>query len=127
MFHTSAVVPTAIKKYNFTSSGQMLDVALHVVLVFFPVIGSREGHNPEHPRADFLCQSADHASFTGRVTALEDHHDLRTGLPDPILQVTKLDLQISQLLQIKVLVQFSCFTGLVAHVGPALLFKPVST
>ena len=104
-----AVVPASIEDHDLASGGQVGDVALHVHLRAFPVIGSGEGHDPEDPGADPLGEPFDDTALPRRVTALE--HDAHLGLPvhDPALQVHELDLQTLELLLVLLASHLACW------------------
>ena len=82
-----AVVPAAVEDHHLAGGGEVLHVPLKVHLRLFPVRRRREGHHPEHARADALGQRLDGAAFPCPVAPLQHDDDAHALFFDPRLQV----------------------------------------
>jgi hypothetical protein len=101
------------KRSTLSASGgrEVLDVALSVHLGFFPVRRRRQGHDPEDARADPLGYGLDRAALPGRISALKQNDDAQPFRLHPILHVTKLDLQLAQLLFVELALDLAVVRG----------------
>src|SRR5262249_23002586 len=98
MFHAGAVVPAPVKDDDFARGRKMREIALDIHLRLLPVSRRGQSHDAEHTRADALRDTTDQTALAGGVATLEDDHDPRPLLLDPVLQYAELDLQLFQLL-----------------------------
>jgi hypothetical protein len=101
------VVPTAIEDDNFTGSGKVRHVTLHVHLTFLAIRWSGKGNETEYPRAYTLGYRLDSAALPCAVTPFEQKYDAETFVLHPILKPAKLNLKLAQFLGVL----------LVAHLG----------
>jgi hypothetical protein len=82
---------------KIAGSGEMRQVPLHVHLGFLAVGRRRQRDRAEDARADAFGERADRAALAGRVASLEDDDDAGACVPDPLLQMAELGLELSQL------------------------------
>ena len=111
IFDAGAVVPAAVEDHDFAAGRELLDIALHEQLGFFPVGRRGQGADTEHPRADLFGHGLDGAALAGGVAAFEDDDHLQLLGLHPFLEMAKLDLELSQLLL--VVLALHLFRGLV--------------
>ena len=97
-FDPGAVVPASIEDHDLTPGGKVGDVALHVHLRAFTLVGGGQCDDPEDPGAHPLGEPLDDAALSRGVPALEHDAHLGVLLHDPALQVHELDLQALELL-----------------------------
>ncbi len=95
-FNAGAIVPTTVEDDDLARGRKLLDVALREHLRFFAIRRCRQGDDPEHPRAHLLGESLDGSSLAGGVATFEQYYDPAPFGFHPLLQVTKLDLQLAQ-------------------------------
>ena len=76
----------------------MRDVALEVPLRAFLLGGRRQRDDSAVARVQERCYPFDDAAFAGGVAPLEDRDDAQVPVPDPLLELNELDLELSQLL-----------------------------
>src|SRR6516164_9466615 len=97
MFDAGAVIPAAIENDDFTGSGKVLHISLHVHLRLLSVGGRRQGDNPENARADALGEGPNCAAFSSSITAFKNDDDAETFELDPILKLAEFALQAAKL------------------------------
>jgi hypothetical protein len=90
------VVPAAVEDHDLAGRRQVRNVALQIQLSLLPVRWRRQCHDAEHARTDPLGNGLDRSAFAGGVAALEHHDHAQALLFDPVLQGTKLNLQLAQ-------------------------------
>ena len=98
IFHTRPVVPTAIEDDDFTRSGEMRDVSLHIHLSLLTIRGGGKGDHAKYTRVDPLGDCPDRATLPGTVAAFEHDNHAQTFVLDPFLKLAKLRLEPAQLL-----------------------------
>ena len=106
VFHTQAVIPTAVEDHDFARGGEVLHVALHVHLRLLAVGRRGQRHQPEHARADAFGDGLDGAALAGGIAALEDDDDAQALVLDPFLQLAELALELAQFLLVFLALQF---------------------
>ncbi|MNJ68066.1 hypothetical protein D3C77_642830 [compost metagenome] len=99
---------------------------MQVHLALFPVVGRRQCHDPEHPRADPFGKRLDRAAFACPVTAFENDANLDALLFYPLLHLDQLDMQLTQLLEVNLVFQLPALFG-IALGGVLFLFCHVQT
>ena len=97
-FDPGAVVPASVEDHDLTPCGKVRDVALHVHLRAFTVVGSGQCDDPEDPGTHPLGEALDDAALSRGVPTLEHDAHLGVLVHDPALQVHELDLQALELL-----------------------------
>ena len=101
------------------AAGKCAHVALDIHLGLLALGRRRQRHHPEDARADPLGDRLDGAALARAVASLEDDADLESLVPDPLLQLDQLDMQLRQFLFVVLLV-FS-FAGVLGIFGLAFL------
>ena len=76
----------------------MLQVALHVHLRLFAVGRGGKRDDAKDTRADALGDGFDGSALAGAVAAFEYENDAQALVLHPILELTELDLKLSELL-----------------------------
>jgi len=92
---TGAVVPAPVEDDDFAGGREVLQVALHVDLSLLAVRRCRQGHDPEHARAETLGDGPNRSPLAGPVPPLEDDDDAQAFFLDPALELAQPDLQFS--------------------------------
>ena len=114
VFNARPVVPAPVENDDFAGGGKTLDVALDIHLRFFTIGRRRQRHKPKDARAHSLSYGFDRAALAGGVAAFEQNDDALPLRFHPILHVTKLDLELAQLL----------FVELSLHLAVVGVFDP---
>ncbi|MNE39590.1 hypothetical protein D3C80_1335510 [compost metagenome] len=84
----------------------MRQIALQVHLAFFPVVRCWQGHYSKHAWANPLGQGLYGPALARTVTAFEDDADLDALGFDPLLQLDQLDMQMTQVFEVVLVLQF---------------------
>ena len=63
ILHSPTVVPTAIKDDDFTGSGEVRHITLHVHLTLLTIRRGGKGNNAEYPRAHTFRDRLDRSTF----------------------------------------------------------------
>src|SRR5262245_12844677 len=100
VLYTSTIIPAAIEEDDLASSRQVRNVALEIPLRTLALIGCRQRRNPANARVQTLRYPFDRTSLAGRISAIEDHHQLEFLVDHPILELHQLALQAEQLLEV---------------------------
>src|SRR4030095_7618802 len=111
VFDAGAVVPAAVKDHDLARCWKLLNVTLHEHLRFFPIRRRRKRHHSKHAWAHAFGDGLDGSPLAGGVASFEHDDDSGSSGLNPILQMTKLDLKLAQLL----LVSFAFHFGGVAR------------
>ena len=77
---------------DFTSGGQLLNVALGRELRLLPLGWCGEGDHAKDARADALQDALDHPAFAGSVPSFENDYNAGVGRLDPVLELDQLNL-----------------------------------
>src|SRR4029077_7874240 len=88
----------AVEQHDLSGRGQMRDIALEVPLRLLSLARCRHGDDAADARVEVPHDPLDHAILSGRVAALEQHHETSAGGGDPLLDVDELGLQAQELL-----------------------------
>ena len=91
-----AVIPAPVEDDDFTSGGQLFNVALSMELGPLPFGRRGEGDHAKDARADALHDALDHAAFAGGVASFENDDNAGVGRPDPLLELDQLNLQLEE-------------------------------
>ena len=97
ILNTGAVIPASVKDDDFTSGGQLFNVALGRELRLLPLSRRGEGDHAKDARADTLQDALDHAALTRSVSSFENDHNAGVGRPNPVLELDQLNLQLENL------------------------------
>src|SRR6266403_5246227 len=97
VFDPSAVVPAAVEDHDLARRRELLHVALHEHLRFFAIRWSRKRDDAKDTRAYPLGNGFDGSALTGSIASLEHDDDPQSPGLHPVLQVTKLHLELAQL------------------------------
>ena len=92
VLNTGAVIPAPVEDDDFTSGGQLFNVALSMELRLLPLGRRGEGDHAKDARADTLHDALDHAAFAGSVSSFENDHNAGVGRLDPVLELDQLNL-----------------------------------
>ena len=87
-----AVIPAPVEDDDFTSGGQLFNVALGMELRLLPLGWRGEGDHAKDARADTLHDALDHPAFTGSVSSFENDYNAGVGRFDPVLELDQLNL-----------------------------------
>ena len=87
------VIPAPVEDHDLAGSRKMRNETLHVHLRLLTLGWRRQSENLEYARAHSLRYGFDDATFSGRVPSLEYHHDPRSGVFDPTLQLHQLGVK----------------------------------
>src|SRR5208282_1856312 len=82
---------------DFTSGGQLFNVALGGELRLLPLGRRGEGYYAKDARADTLQDALNHPAFAGSVSSFENDHNAGVGRLDPVLELDQLNLQLEHL------------------------------
>src|SRR6516164_6206650 len=96
VFDAGPVIPAAVKDDDLARCRESLNVALHEHLSLLAIRGRGQCSHAKDTRAHPLCNSLDRPALARGVAPFEQDDDPRTRLLDPILQPTKLHLQLVQ-------------------------------
>ena len=91
VLNSGAVIPAPVEDDDFTSSGELFDVALGMELRLLP-LGRRGRATTVSMRADTLHDALDHPAFAGSVSSFENDHNAGVGRLDPVLELDQLNL-----------------------------------
>src|SRR5271166_6031628 len=97
VFHTGAVVPAPVKDHDLAGRGEMLHVALHVHLRFFPVGWRGEGHQAKDARTYAFRYCAYGATLAGGIASLEHDYYPQALVLCPVLQLAEFCLELPKL------------------------------
>jgi len=92
VLNSAAVIPALVEDDDFTSSGELFNVALSMELRLLPLSRCGEGHHAEDTRADTLHDALDHPTFAGSVSSFKNDHNTSVGRLDPVLELDQLNL-----------------------------------
>ena len=87
-----AVIPAPVEDDDFTSGGELFNVALSMELRLLPLGRRGEGYHAKDARADTLHDALDHPAFAGSVSSFENDHNAGVGRLDPVLELDQLNL-----------------------------------
>jgi len=96
VLNTSAVIPASVEDNDFTSGGQLFNVALSMELHLLPLGRRGEGDHAKDARADTLHDALDYAAFAGRVSSFENDDNAGVGRLDPVLELDQFNLQLEK-------------------------------
>src|SRR5271165_4911233 len=97
IFNARAVIPAPVEDDDFTSGGQLFNVALGRELRLLPLSRRGEGYHAKDARAHTLHDALDHPAFAGSVSSFENDHNAGVGRLDPVLELDQLNLQLEKL------------------------------
>src|SRR5271166_4882666 len=97
ILNTGAVIPAPVEDDDFTSGGQLFNVALGRELRLLPLGRRGEGYHAKDARADTLQDALDHPAFAGGVSSFENDHNAGVGCLDPVLELDQLNLKLENL------------------------------
>ena len=92
VLNAGAVIPAPVEDDDFTSGGQLFNVALSMELRFLPLARRGEGDHAKDARADTLHDALNHAAFAGSVSSFEKDHNAGVGRLDPVLELDQLNV-----------------------------------
>ena len=96
ILNTGAVVPAPVEDNNFTSGGQLFNVALSMELRLLPLGRRGEGDDAKDARADTLHDALNHAAFSGSVSSFENDDNAGVGRLHPVLELDELNLLLEK-------------------------------
>ena len=97
------VVPTAVEQHDLAGGRQVRDVALEVPLALLAFGGGAERDDPAVAGVEPFHDPLDGAAFAGGVATLEDDHDAKALVDDPLLHPDEFGLQAFEFLLVLVL------------------------
>ena len=97
VLNPGAVIPAPVEDDDFTSGGQLFNVALSMDLRFLPLARRGKRDHAKDARADTLDDALDHAPFAGSISSFENDHNAGVGRLDPSLEVHQLNLELEYL------------------------------
>jgi hypothetical protein len=106
IFDAGAIVPTPVEDNDFACRGKLPDVTLHEHLALFPIGGSRKGYDAEDTGTDALSDRFDGPPLSSSIAAFERDDDFQSFVLYPILQSTKVNLKLAQLLFVVLALHF---------------------
>ena len=106
LFHNTPIVPTAVKKHDFSGRGQVVDVALEIPLRRFLVGRFGKGDKPRAAWVKVFAETLDNATFSGCITTFKHQGDAGAAGFCPDLKFGQFDLQLFELFFIGFLAHF---------------------
>ena len=104
-FDPGPIVPTAVEQADLALRRKMLDVALEIPLVAFPLRRSRQGDDVALARIERTGEHVDRAALAGGIAAFEHHDQPLLGFLDPARRIAQFMEQRLQRLLILFLAQ----------------------
>ena len=94
VLYTGAVIPAPVEDDDFTSGGQLFNVALSMELRLLPLGRRGEGDQAKDARADTLHNALNYAAFAGSISSFENNDNAGVGRLDPLLELDQFNLQL---------------------------------
>jgi hypothetical protein len=96
ILNTGAVIPAPVEDDDFTSGGQVFNVALSMELQLLPLGRRGEGDHAKDARADTFHNALNYAAFAGSISSFENDDNTDVGRLDPLLELDQFNLQLEK-------------------------------
>ena len=94
VLNAGAVIPAPVEDDDFTSGGQLFNVALSMELRLLPLGRRRKSDHAKYTRAHTFHDALDDATFPGGVSPFENDDNTGVGRLDPVLELDQFNLQV---------------------------------
>ncbi len=111
VLYASAVIPAPVEDDDFTSGGQLFNVALSMERRLLPLGRRGEGDHAKDARADALHNPFYYAAFAGSISSFENNDNAGVGRLDPLLELDQFNLQLENFGLVVFFIEFLLSVG----------------